>query len=272
MSQNFKPKRPLSKVLQNFYQTLKINSDLENPIWDIGEAEHDQVELPAIKLGIWNIFKGNGGDKFFRDYMHLVEQADIWMLQEVLGTQHGLRDYIPQQWQAFHAGSYERRDGLREGVLTMSRYRLEDPKRILALNMEPIVKTPKGALRVKLSIAGENLVMLNLHMPLFRSVKGFAADLKLVFQSIEDWRGPLIVGGDFNTLSAQYKSILDEILMGYNLTHVRIPMDPRSTFAKLDHIYVRGFFVKSVKVITRIQSSDHFPILCHLVMKKRYPY
>lgn len=268
MSQNNKPKRPLSKVLQNFYQTLKIKTDLESPIWQIGTASQEHTHLPFIRVGIWNIFKGNGKEEFFRDYIHLLEQADIWLLQEVLGTKHGLRDYVPPHWQAFHAGTYERRDGLREGLMCMSRYELHEPLRTLALHTEPLVKTPKAALQVQLSVYGERVLFLNLHMPLFRSVKRFVHDLAWTLKSVESWQGPLIVAGDFNTLNVSYKSTLDETLKEYGLKHVNIRLDPRASFARLDHIYIRGFFVKSAKVDTRIHSSDHFPMLCQLVLEK----
>ena len=135
-----KLKRPLRKVVKNFYQALKINTDLSTDLLVLDRGAKGG-HGPTLNIGIWNIFKGNGGVKFFRDFTSIVHSCDLWLLQEVLASPHGLRDYVPETFKGIHGASYERMDGLREGVMNLGHLKNLDQKNqvIRFSKSEPLV-------------------------------------------------------------------------------------------------------------------------------------
>lgn len=264
-----KPRRPYSKVLTSLYQVLKINTELEDPFWQSGDAELSQLPSRQIRLGVWNIFKGNGGLRFLHDFREFVYGLDLVLIQEALVSPHSLEQYSDQGLQAVHCGSYERMDGLRDGVMTLSRWApIGHPERVPSLYPEPVFKTPKTALitRYELPHCTEQLLVVNLHATLMRGMNRLQEEIDQIVCAIGGHQGPLIVAGDFNTFRSVYFRRMEDLFADIGLRHVSIRQDPRRrSFEKLDHIFARGFIVDRVKVVHKIQSSDHFPLQAVLV-------
>ena len=267
MSNRSRPKRPLMTVLGNFYQVLAANSSLSQVTWQKGIAEHEASANPVLRLATWNIFKANSGPQFFEEFAKLVQRTDILLLQEVLTTQPDLKNFVPKGWHGIHSGSYERRDGKREGVLSVSRYTQKEALRLLAPRQEPFVKTPKVGLASTVLIAGKPVHLVNLHLPLLRTAKQSQADLSTMLADIGKLTGPIIVAGDFNSFHRGYLRSMQAVLADIGLEHVVIPRDPRPTLAQLDHIFCRGLKVRLIRVANSYTSSDHFPIICELILK-----
>ena len=151
-----KPKRPVSKVLHSVRQVLKISHIAEDEaVWQWGEASLEA--LPArFDLGVWNIWKGSGGEGFLCEYKRIIKDRHLLLFQEALLTLKGLGSFVPSGYAAHHGATYRRKDGLREGVMTVSSARTKDPaQRILCLIPEPLLKTTKATLVTMYKIAGQ---------------------------------------------------------------------------------------------------------------------
>jgi endonuclease/exonuclease/phosphatase (EEP) superfamily protein YafD len=265
-----KPKRSYRKVVSSLYQVMKIDPHLEDDFWYVGQPDPDSHGRRRIKIGVWNIFKGNGGIHFLRDYRRFVADLDLALIQEALVSNHSLGQYWVDGRELVHCGSYQRMDGLRDGVMTLSSFaRSGPPKRVKSVYSEPIFRTPKVTLMTRYQIeAGLELTVANVHSTLFRSVKRASEEITEILTPLSRYDGPMIVAGDFNTFQGRYFNRLQDAMAEAGLVHVRIPQDPRrSETQKLDHIFARGLIVERVRVESRFSSSDHFPLTATLVVE-----
>lgn len=264
---NPKPKRSYRKVVESLYQVLKIDPKLQDEFWYRGKPSACPIREGRIRLGVWNIFKGNGGVGFLQDYQHFVQDCDLVLVQEALVSKQSIAQYWHDGFELVHCGSYQRMDGLRDGVMTLSRWpRLIDPKRVKSIYAEPIFKTPKVTLITRYQLSPDyEPTVANVHSTLFRSVKRAREEITEVLTPLSRFQGPLIVAGDFNTFRGPYLQRLRESMEELGLMQVSFPNDPRRTdVQKLDHIFVRDLLVERARVESRICSSDHFPLKASL--------
>ncbi len=258
-----KPRRPYIHVIKSLSQVLKINREVETPIWVAGQADHDHWGEWPIRITIWNIFKGAGGEHFYNDFRMLSFQSDILMIQEALLSRRSLHDLTPLGFGVVHSASYERADRLRDGVMTISRVQTQgDPQRILCKYPEPVLKTPKVALVTfyQLGVLRPSLMVVNMHATLFRSIKRAVEELDHLIALLPVHDGPMIFAGDFNTFTPRYFQAICSKLESLGLSYVSVPDDPRRSLDHLDQLFVRGLTVSEIEVDTRVHSSDHFPI------------
>lgn len=261
-----KLRRPIRQVISNVYQALKINPNIEQRIRVLDKSDQD-FHSRALKIGIWNIFKGNGGVQFFRDFQSIVKSCDVWAFQEVLVSPHSLNDFVPDGFVGTHGASYERKDGLYEGVMTLSKARKADGSLVKVFSKtEPLVKTPKVSLVTYVNVGYAVVRVVNVHQPLVRGAKRAGEDLDEVMKTLPDFSGPSIVAGDFNTFTRRYFEEVCDVMRAYGHTYIGVPNDNRSDLQKLDHVFQRGFMVERAEVIKEATSSDHFPLRINLIL------
>ena len=106
-----------------------------------------------------------------------------------------------------------------------------------------------------------------MHFPLIRTLRQAERDAKVLVGDLATLSHHAVVAGDFNTINRQYLAVIASVLEGFGLTYVTVPRDPRASYGQLDHIFVRGSMVKKIQVLSDVTSSDHFPIMCHLIRK-----
>ena len=263
-----KQKSFLHQVLHDLYQVFDT-FPVENPIWTCDHHGESDVLPDTITIGSWNIFKGNGGHQFYRDYVNLLRKCDIWCIQEALCSEHSLIDLVPEGFWGVHGGSYSRRDGLREGVLTLSKCSYIDNmnQRLLFPHPEPVLGTLKTALLGHYLINGIDTQVINLHSPLIRRASRVKKDFSVILEAISSFDGPGIMIGDFNTFSRKHFSVLESSLFDAGYQHIPIPEDDRRNWKKLDHIFCRGFEILDAQVLKGIDSSDHPPLMAQLRLK-----
>lgn len=257
-------KRPVGRVLHSVSQVLKISHVSEDEaIWQWGESK--ARELPQIiELAVWNIWKGSGGEAFLTEYRRLSQDRHLLLFQEALLTLKALGQFAPPGFSANHGATYRRKDGLRDGVMTVSVATAnEGAQRILCLAPEPVFKTTKATLVTSYKIEGqrEALLVVNTHSTLIRRPATAVKEIEQVIDQIAGHEGPLIYAGDFNTFSRAYISEVDRVLSSIGLNRVHIEGDPRTQTTALDQLYVRGIEVTSARVDTSFTHSDHFPII-----------
>ncbi len=262
-----KPKRPMGRVLQSVRQVLRISHvEEKEAVWQWGQAI-----LPALPstfdIAIWNIWKGSGGDLFLGEYNNLVKGRHLLLLQEVLLTLKALGNFAPKGFSASHGATYRRRDGLRDGVMTVSAAApVETATRVLCHSPEPLLKTTKATLISRFKIEGQtkSLCVVNTHATLVRRPATAVKEIEKVLKKIRDHEGPILYAGDFNTFSKTYIREVDRVMSTIGLERVILEADPRTATTALDQLYVRDIKVISAKVETEYLHSDHFPITATL--------
>jgi endonuclease/exonuclease/phosphatase (EEP) superfamily protein YafD len=266
-TKKIKPKRPLKHVLKSVREVLKISPvDEAESVWQWGEAGLTAVPR-EFNIAVWNIWKSSGGELFLREYQNLCAGNHFLLCQEALLTLKGLAQFAPNGFMASHGATYRRRDGLRDGVMTVARVGPESEViRVLCKSPEPLLKTPKATLISYFRIEGSKrrLCVVNTHSTLIRTPSKAVGELEQIIDVIAHHEGPIIYAGDFNTFAAAYISEVDRALSSIGLERVRFEVDPRAATAALDQIYVRGLTVVNASVDTGYVHSDHFPILATL--------
>lgn len=262
-----RPKRPVGKVIQTFRQALKISHiEEKEAIWQWGKPELS-VLPKVLDLAVWNVWKGSGGRPFLDEYHRLVKGRHLLLLQEVLLTLKALGNFAPNGFSASHGATYRRRDGLRDGVMTVAIAAPSEPvKRILCGTPEPFLKTTKATLIAKFGVEDLNnqLCVVNTHAKLVRRPATAVAEIERVLREIKSHAGPMIFAGDFNTFSKTYIREVDRIMGSVGLERVILEADTRTATTALDQIYVRDIKVINAKVETTYIHSDHFPITATL--------
>ncbi len=236
------------------------------PISSLPEKELHEPLPKRFTLLVWNIYKRLGGEQFDHDLANLDSRSHISCLQEVLAKKEpDLPTAITSQY--LHYGvSYRRQDGWFEGILSASRYNmLEDCVAIKSIGREPLTKTPKTALITYLKMEeGQTLLVVNVHMLLFKSVWLFRQELKQILSDCKkDRHLPAVFCGDFNTFLPWHLTLLDKILYRDGFYRCKPKHRPRGS-RYLDHVYVRGLKLIEMQIVDRVFSSDHFPLLCEL--------
>lgn len=262
-----RPKRPMGKVLQTFRQALRISHvEEKEAIWQWGKPL--VAELPkVIDVAIWNVWKGSGGKLFLDEYHRLIKGRHVLMLQEVLLTLKALGNFAPGGFSASHGATYRRRDGLRDGVMTVAIAAPSDvAQRILCGSPEPFLKTTKATLITMFQVEGmrSRLCVVNTHAKLVRRPSTAVREIERVLSKIADHKGPILFAGDFNTFSKTYIQEVDRIMATIGLERVALEADPRTATTALDQIYVREMKVIRARVETSYLHSDHFPITATL--------
>ncbi|MCX6124906.1 MAG: hypothetical protein NTV34_09190 [Proteobacteria bacterium] len=267
-----KPDRPLRKVLASVSQVVKVQhvSDRES-IWRWGLAKENYL-AENFTISIWNLWKQAGGHGFFKEFEFLCDSCDLFLAQEALISRSAIALFARPGCEAVHAATYRRRDGCRDGVMTIARTAARgDPIRIISATVEPLLKTTKAALLTyyrMISDVGPMLAVVNLHSTLMRRPRTARLEMLRIIEHLENHEGPIIFGGDFNTFSKVYLREVERALLLLKIEHVYLPIDPRKNLAKLDQLFVRGLEVREIQVATNMIHSDHFPIVAKLSLKR----
>jgi len=259
-----KPKRSYKAVIESLAQVWKIERLRDDDAyWRMGKAASTHLSPDALRVAVWNLCKGAGGRLFEHDYRMICYRSDLILTQEALLSERGMRTYCEPGFEAVHAASYRRRDGVRDGVMTVARASAGDHiKRIVCKYPEPVFKTPKVALVTFYRLQGrrDHLMVVNLHATLVRRVEGATEEMLHLLARLPEHDGPVIFAGDFNTFTPRYLAVVERALSRVGLELVEIPDDPRPPIGALDQVFVRGLNVSRIFVDTTIQNSDHFPL------------
>lgn len=256
--------------------------------WNIDQIPLDLSQKPglnrqSLRILIWNIHK-NKDPNLSTDLAQIGEQADLLLLQEAVNTQEfimNLRAGLPgTRWS--QTNTFTRND-VSTGVATGSRVTPLTEKSIISKVTEPVLNTPKSILLSLFKINSEKpnppsqdansaqmtvddlLLVANIHAINFVSNETFQKHIQQLVTSIKNHKGPLIVGGDFNTWNERRMQILFSALMDLDLKWVKVP---RKGFLDLDHLFVRGLKPRMAFPLHHINSSDHQPILVDLDFEK----
>lgn len=132
---------------------------------------------------------------------------------------------------------------------------------------EPFFKMPKMTLAAFIPLEGSvhPLLAVNIHAINFTGLKPFAQNLQRALQLLQNYPGPVLLGGDFNAWSAKRRQLLQEVVKTAGLTEVPFEPDVRTHCLGLpvDYLFVRGLTVRTAGVRETL-GSDHNPLLARL--------
>lgn len=224
-------------------------------------------EAGEINILVWNIYKQNGKD-WRLELSSRLTGKQLGLLQEVSLTQEFKEwlfhfDWVGQQAKAFEAFDVS------AGVFNITQVY---PNRICAqLDVEPWLRLPKSALFATYPLSnGETLAVGNLHGINFTfGTKAYAKQLLILANKLKRHKGPVILGGDFNTWSDSRESELKKIMTGAGLVEVEYREDNRTEFITghvLDHLFYRGLSLIMAEAPIS-DASDHNPLVASFKLK-----
>ncbi|MCB0341114.1 MAG: endonuclease/exonuclease/phosphatase family protein [Pseudobdellovibrionaceae bacterium] len=232
----------------------------EEVLREDGPAVAQLLEKSAsLKIFVWNVYKGQR-DRLLPDLQVYSEASDFVLLQETLTSTSFTNAFNRVNGMAWHSAISFFDEKVGTGVSTGSRFAISSLKFLRSEPREPIINTPKMVLLAEYPIEGERepLLVANIHGINFVANSDFKKQIRQLFNELAQHRGPILLGGDFNTWNADRRKFLVKMTQSQDLVHVTWPRDHR--FFELDHIFVRGLDVKRSHILDYVDSSDHEPL------------
>lgn len=225
----------------------------------IDSADTDLLDANNIVLYSWNIYKQKLRDSI-PQLSHMLSKADIVLLQEARESETLLSIIENNDFKAIHVVAFK--DGYHSnGVMTISKIA---PLSYMAQKYsEPWIRFPKSGLISKYQLTdGRELMIANFHAVNFSiGLKDFTQQLRTVFEILTAHKGPIVLGGDFNTWKKSRYLYIKKMIKEIGLYEIDYPLDQRTKVMGkiLDHIFIRGLHIKEAKTYN-ISASDHNPI------------
>ena len=124
-----------------------------------------------------------------------------------------------------------------------------------------------------IQLAGQNFRLINVHVDPHAAADGQLAQLETIVMQADGSKLPVLIVGDFNTLSAKKCAETKNFL---ERNHFRTPMPTgtatwRGAGIRLhaDWIFARGIEVKRWGVARPLSVSDHWPIWAEVKISNR---
>lgn len=250
-------KSPRAKLFSNSFYIPAAHESLIT----VGAWSEKVLPQKDVKVLVWNVYKGKD-PRWEEEFRQIIRGHDLVLLQEAV-TDHRMpkiwRDnfnkYAWNMAASFHLNPTEA-----TGVVIGARAECFDLKYVRTKSRELFMLTPKIALMSQFKIEGreDKLLVVNTHSLNFTTTNLFIKSVEDKIREIENHKGPVIFGGDFNTWNTRRWILLVQMLSQLKLYPVDFKDDPR--FFKLDHIFVRGINIHKNEVLHGFKGSDHIPL------------
>lgn len=155
------------------------------------------------------------------------------------------------------------------GVALLSRLSLSDVIRI-DLPWHKCAWRPRLAMGATVEFGGQRVRLFNVHVDPHGPLDNQHQQLEALLEHAENWEGPSLILGDFNTLSKQ-KAVEIRRLMesrGYSTPFPTSTPTWRGAGLRFhaDWIFVNGLAVKRWGVVRPLNVSDHWPIWAEVTL------
>lgn len=211
--------------------------------------------------------------------------ADVLLLQEMdwRGSEYVARClgfnvvYYPA---ALHPGA-----GKDFGVALLARWPIREDRKIVLPSLSSSDAAGKAALAATVWVNGVPIRIVDVHLQSGLSAIQLTDQAQVIALCVTrgicppgapGWspaRGPVVMAGDFNTVTDNHVRALTDVLDQYGLQRVE---SIRRTFAVLggvlgrrtfDHVFAsRGLVVSGARVAARRDGSDHFPVTVEVAL------
>jgi endonuclease/exonuclease/phosphatase family metal-dependent hydrolase len=222
----------------------------------------------------WNIRFGIEVDAAIDELLGVDELAgaDVVLLQEM--DQEGT-ERIASALGAHHTFSSvaEHRKSERDfGNAIVSRWPISDAASVPLPHVAPVTGHPRAAVRARVRVADEELLVYSAHtetaaLRLRRRVDQFR---RLADDIAHERPERVVVGGDFNTVTARGVEALTAAMATAGLRHASTDSGPSFRRAgrevALDHLFVGGLTAVAAGTIPSTSASDHRPLWAQLAL------
>lgn len=238
-----------------------------------GAAKHPAPSVPdSLRVVSWNI-------QFAEQVPVALEEiqansdlagADIILVQEMtregvevmaqaLGMHHiyGLAAVHPHHKKLFGNG-------------VLSRWPIVGDKAIQLPHETLITGHRRIAVAADISLGGQIVRAISIHTAtMVMDLDKRVDQAKAARDSLGDFTGPVIMGGDFNTVTDYEVKLLRQIMRRLRLDTVRLPEGPTivnkikkipGSVPVLDHFFVKDFTAGSRGIASETTASDHYPV------------
>lgn len=226
----------------------------------------------SITVVSWNIQYGKNVELALSEIRahDRLKDADIILLQEM--DSDGVRFLASELGFNFVYGpasvSPKNKDLFGNGVL--SRWPIMD-HRILVLPHETMLTGHRRiAVSADIDMGGRTLRAVSLHTAtMIMDQEKRMEQAAAIRDSLGPHEGPVVMGGDFNTVSQYEGTLLRRVMRKLDMKAVRLPEGPTisNKFKKmpgeipvLDHIFVKDLAPGSRGIVDDAAASDHYPI------------
>jgi len=228
------------------------------------KLEHQEHSLPKeFSLLVWNIHKENQQPAFQTKLTEILQDrpSDFVLFQEVKYPKSS--PYTFENYSYAIASNIETSKSV-FGVLTAAKVSFEKINTNITTQREMGIATRKSLLVSQhILSSGEVLHLVNLHAINFVSLKSFTLELSRIKMELIQYKGAMIVGGDFNNWSTKRVKVLEAFQKELSLEKADIDAyhHIKHIFSKpLDHIFYRGVTLLKAEAIDTKKVSDHNPI------------
>lgn len=212
-----------------------------------------------ISLVTWNSHKLTHR-KFMPDLFKLSQEVDVILIQEAMHNSD-LQNTLSSEFDFSFSfsKSFCTSDKQATGVMSASRYPLQNNSTLVSPDREPITNTPKVSGYSTIDVPEIGIVhIINTHGLNFNTGSKFERQMNHLAEFISKLQGPVIWAGDFNTWSNVRQRHLDKRARELGLTQHIPETDNRNL--KLDHVYTKGLELISIQILDNFKSSDHLPL------------
>ncbi len=248
-------------------RTVDNYTDPAGPVFYGRFAEPTAAPRSTLRIVTWNIRFGEGAATAvaeIRANPHL-RDADLLLLQEMDET--GVADmaarlkydyvYFPASVHAHHGRNF--------GNAILSKWPLSRPEKVLLPFANPSNSQRRTAVRAIVTVAGRPITVISTHTETYwlgrRERLGQAA---AIAAAIPPGEGPVIVAGDFNTVTPADVGALVDLFTAVGLNHVSAGAGPSVAVAGVgvaaDHIFARALPVVAAGAVAETTASDHAPV------------
>lgn len=161
-------------------------------------------------------------------------------------------------------------DGDNFGNAILSRWPLQEPKKLILPGLHPLTGQQRTATRATVRMGQEDIVVYSTHLEVATAPPAMrAAQVRAILADIPEDAPLVVIGGDFNTvtgrgvdtLAANFETAdMDHHTADLGPTFTRFGIKPSAT----DHIFSRGFELNDAGVLYEVSASDHFPVWVRL--------
>lgn len=226
---------------------------------------NQELDPSEINILVWNMYKGSIPE-WRTDYVQLVKFFDILLLQE-MWMDGAMKEVIgSDDTYTYHMATsfFDRKKKNTPTGVAIASY--VEPEVLFfqrSKYREPFIKTPKMALFADFALKGmtKKLRVVTLHAINFVSKRKLKHQLDNIASALKKHKGPIVLGGDFNTWSKKKIKIMRKMAKKAGLTEVKFSKwgaKRLSIFGNIvDYIWVKDVNVLDSYIFHQIQSSDH---------------
>lgn len=228
-----------------------------------------QPDREEFQLLIWNVYKGQLKNHFYKEFKKLARESDFILLQEAMNDDE-MPEFFKNEFPDFHwwlALSWLKSSTSHgTGVCIGSVHQVIENRIQFAHQRELWFLTPKMTLFSEFEIQGVRVLFINTHVLNLTTDRGYRRQLTDIAEVAQNFQGPVCLAGDFNSWSMKRYLIMKKVFRQVGLEHVDPTDDQR--LLPLDHLFIRGLEVVQVQIHHEMKGSDHLPLTAKLKLAK----